>query len=124
MLVAERFSKFRKMGKFDLISPADKQRIIESSKLVEREVKRSGLVPTTKPSRTLNYIADRTLNSEHSAFRGKAPKDITLPTPLKPLRSRSNVKTAKWILDHEGPDAVVNWVRNQKHVLLTDTTMR
>ncbi|MEG0553189.1 MAG: pyruvate carboxylase, partial [Carnobacterium sp.] len=31
---------------------------------------------------------------------------------------------AKHILDHQGADAVANWVKNRKEVLLTDTTFR
>ena len=30
----------------------------------------------------------------------------------------------KQILDAEGPEGVVKWIKNQKKLLLTDTTMR
>ena len=34
------------------------------------------------------------------------------------------LRGTKQILDEEGPEGVVKWIKNQKKLLLTDTTMR
>ncbi|MEJ7430513.1 hypothetical protein WL548_13075, partial [Staphylococcus warneri] len=44
--------------------------------------------------------------------------------PRQPLLNLEKKKTAKNILDEQGADAVVDYVKNTKEVLLTDTTLR
>ena len=72
----------------------------------------------------LTYIADITVNG-HPEVQGRA-----LPPPdLKPARApKVPLETppagTKTLLDEKGPQAVADWLAAQKHVLITDTTMR
>lgn len=73
-------------------------------------------------NKTMKYIGTVTVNGfpgiekqEKKYFDSpRLPKDLNVQT----------MKTAKNILDEEGAVAVANWVREQKNVLLTDTTFR
>ena len=124
-LIQHRYKKFRRMGKF--------------TELTEDAVKeaKSAVKPSPKPARppsssmgpqskTLKYLADRTINSPWSAYLGKEPAGLLQPPPLKPInpvdvKDRVN---AKWVLDHQGPQALSEWLKKQNQVLITDTTMR
>ena len=88
--------------------------------------------PVVPESKLLNSVARETVCGERSAHRGvwpfakdgltpPVPSEIfeeTLPTPPRAKRF------AKQVLDEEGPEALAKWVREQKKVLITDTTMR
>lgn len=75
-------------------------------------------------NKTMEYIGNITVNGFPGIDRsGKkfykephVPQDLELPT--EPLR------TAKHVLDQEGADALGIWIKDQKQVLLTDTTFR
>ncbi|MBT52942.1 MAG: pyruvate carboxylase [Mameliella sp.] len=75
-------------------------------------------------TKVLTYIADITVNG-HPEVQGRA-----LPPPdLKPARApKVPLETppagTKTLLDEKGPQAVADWLAAQKHVLITDTTMR
>ncbi|MDR7002113.1 pyruvate carboxylase [Neobacillus niacini] len=81
--------------------------------------------PTSKDRGTkmLTYIGNVTVNG----FPGVAKKDKPLfekprvPKihPLEPIPNGT-----KQILDEKGPEGVVNWIKEQQEVLLTDTTFR
>jgi acetyl-CoA carboxylase carboxyl transferase alpha subunit len=124
-LVQHRYKKFRRMGKF--------------TELTEDAVKqaKSSIKPASRPSRapassmgpqskTLKYLADRTINSPWSAYLGKEPAGILQPAPIKPINpvDVTNRVNAKYVLDHEGPEALSQWLKKQPQVLITDTTMR
>lgn len=74
-------------------------------------------------NKTMKYIGEVTVNG----FPGieKTEKKFKHAARLpKNLVLKQDVVTAKNILDSQGPDAVVDWVKNKQEVLLTDTTFR
>lgn len=74
-------------------------------------------------NRALEYIGEITVNG----FPGIEKKEkgyYTLPRIPQKIVQPSEKVTAKMILDQHGPDAVVDFVRAQENVLLTDTTFR
>ncbi|MCD5002440.1 pyruvate carboxylase [Enterococcus saccharolyticus] len=74
-------------------------------------------------NKTMKYIGEITING----FPGieKQPKRFFEdPRMPKKLAHVDNLVTAKNILDTKGADGVVEWIKEQKNVLLTDTTFR
>ncbi|MFD2925387.1 pyruvate carboxylase [Halobacillus naozhouensis] len=74
-------------------------------------------------TKMLSYIADRTVNG----FEGKGSrKKPTIPKPRIPQVKYSNEIPGgtKQILDERGPEGLAKWLKEQKEVLLTDTTFR
>ncbi len=68
--------------------------------------------------RILEFIAEKVVNET----KGKKP-DFDIPKVPKAKRPE-NLRGTKQILDEEGPEGLVNWIKNQKKLLLTDSTMR
>lgn len=66
----------------------------------------------------LEFIAEKVVNET----KGKKP-DFDIPKVPKAKRPE-NLRGTKQILDEEGPEGLVNWIKNQKKLLLTDSTMR
>jgi len=66
----------------------------------------------------LNYIAEKVVN-EGKGIR----KDYDVPRVPK-FDSAETLTGSKLILDTQGPKGVVDWVKAQNQLLLTDTTMR
>ena len=74
-------------------------------------------------NKTMKYIGEVTVNgfpgierTEKKYFEApRVPTDIEVP---------EKVITAKNILDAQGATAVIDWVKNQESVLMTDTTFR
>ncbi|MED1470396.1 pyruvate carboxylase [Bacillus salipaludis] len=74
-------------------------------------------------TKMLTYIGNVTVNG----FPGVTKKDKplfekpTLPriNPFEPI-----LNGTKQILDEKGPEGVINWIKEQREVLLTDTTFR
>ncbi|MBR2658092.1 MAG: pyruvate carboxylase [Loktanella sp.] len=77
-----------------------------------------------RATKILTYIADITVNGHpETAGRPRPAADIRLPRP--PVKPTSNLTPGtRNILDEKGPAAVAQWMRDQKQVLITDTTMR
>ena len=80
--------------------------------------------PRDRASRLLRYIAETTING-HPEVKGRPlpPAHARNPRSPRPL-SEAPVCGAKSLLDADGPEAVVDWIRAQTRVLVTDTTMR
>ena len=82
--------------------------------------------PRDRASRLLRYIAETTVNG-HPEVRGR-PAPPAHAGPPRPPRLRPEPETpaarAKALLDARGPEAVVEWMRGETRVLVTDTTMR
>ena len=78
--------------------------------------------PKNRASKLLNYIGNVTVNG----FPGVDIKTKPiLATPRKPeIILPKNITGTKQILDTQGAQGLINWVRRQDDVLLTDTTMR
>ena len=68
--------------------------------------------------RILNYIGEKVVNET----KGNKP-DFDIPVVPKVVRPKEQYGT-KQILDEKGPDGLIEWIKNQKGLLLTDTTMR
>ncbi len=77
-----------------------------------------------RATKILTYIADITVNG-HPEVEGRAKPAADLRTPKPPaLRVEDPPMGTRQILDEFGPQAVADWMAEQKHLLLTDTTMR
>lgn len=66
----------------------------------------------------LKFIAEKVVNETHGI---KTEFDVP-PIPNTPRPK--NLSGTKQILDEKGPEGVVEWIKNQNKLLLTDTTMR
>jgi len=123
-LVTQRYDKFRGMGKFSILSEAEQAKILSEIKPAEKKEKKQKA--DTTPSPLVSYIAEQTILGKLSRYNKKAPKGVATHSPKLPEVTRSPLSsdTAKKILDKDGPEAVAKWVRQQKKVLITDTTMR
>lgn len=73
-----------------------------------------------KELRVLNYIADVVVNTT----KGEKPKFDVPVFPKFTDDEISKLSGTKQLLDEGGPTAVANWIKNQKKLLITDTTMR
>ncbi|MCT4633048.1 MAG: pyruvate carboxylase [Firmicutes bacterium] len=65
----------------------------------------------------MKYIGDIVVNKTHGV-----KKDFDVP--VVPKYDKTPFKGTKQILDEEGPEGVVKWIKEQNKLLLTDTTMR
>ncbi|OMP68491.1 pyruvate carboxylase [Domibacillus epiphyticus] len=74
-------------------------------------------------TKMLNYIGTVTVNGFPGVEQKKKPVFDTPRIPKVKLSEKPAYGT-KQILDEQGADGLVNWVKEQKQVLLTDTTMR
>lgn len=76
-----------------------------------------------RSNKMMKYISEITVNGFPGIER-QEKKLYAIPRMPESIQTRPEVITAKNILDREGADAVVQWVQQQKEVLLTDTTFR
>ncbi|WP_455661844.1 pyruvate carboxylase [Pradoshia sp.] len=74
-------------------------------------------------TKMLNYIADVTVNGFPGIGRKEKPHFDPVKIP-KGLSGLSNSAGTKQLLDAKGPEGLAAWVKNQKQVLITDTTFR
>ncbi len=74
-------------------------------------------------TKMLNYIGTITVNGFPGVEQKKKPVFDTPRIPKVKL-SEKPASGTKQILDEQGADGLVKWVKQQKEVLLTDTTMR
>ncbi|SMR81381.1 pyruvate carboxylase [Aliiroseovarius halocynthiae] len=74
-------------------------------------------------TKVLTYIADITVNGHpETADRPAPPADLKAPkTPELRADPAAGTRT---LLEAEGPQAVADWMKAQKQLLITDTTMR
>lgn len=66
----------------------------------------------------LQFLAEKIVNETH----GKKP-DFDVPV-IPEVQNPHDLSGTKQLLDEGGPEAVVNWIKEQKKLLLTDTTFR
>ncbi|MDK1493729.1 pyruvate carboxylase [Sinorhizobium sp. 7-81] len=94
-------------------------RFIDSTPELFQQVKRKD-----RATKLLSYLADVTVNGHPEAKdRRRPPKDAA--KPIAPVSYESPIKSGtKQLLDKLGPKKFGEWMRNEKRVLLTDTTMR
>ena len=82
--------------------------------------------PSTRDrgNKTMKYISEITINGFPGIEKNKKKYYGEARLPHKLIEPKKNILSAKNILDDKGADAVVNWVKDQKKLLLTDTTFR
>ncbi|MTI69519.1 MAG: pyruvate carboxylase [Firmicutes bacterium] len=68
--------------------------------------------------RVLNYIGEKVVNETKG---NKKEFDVPIVPDVGEVK---NLSGTKQILDKNGPDGVVEWIKKQNKLLLTDTTMR
>ncbi|MCI4660842.1 MAG: pyruvate carboxylase [Neomegalonema sp.] len=77
-----------------------------------------------RATKLLNYIADISVNG-HPETVGRARPPAYAKEPRAPqLRAAAPAPGTRTLLDEKGPQAVADWMKVQKKLLLTDTTMR
>ncbi|MGR3633551.1 MAG: pyruvate carboxylase [Limimaricola soesokkakensis] len=77
-----------------------------------------------RATRLLTYVADITVNG-HPETEGRALPPRDAKTPRAPVPKGEAIRPGtRQILDEQGPKAVAEWMKAQKQLLITDTTMR
>ncbi len=77
-----------------------------------------------RATKILTYIADITVNG-HPETAGRPLPHADVKPPRAPIKPTTDViPGTRQILEQFGPEAVADWMRDQKQLLITDTTMR
>ncbi|MDR7123902.1 pyruvate carboxylase [Pseudotabrizicola sp. 4114] len=76
-----------------------------------------------RATKILTYIADITVNG-HPETVGRAKPHAEAKAPRAPKVRAEPAMGTRNLLEQKGPQAVADWLRAQKKVLITDTTMR
>ncbi|MDB5437667.1 MAG: pyruvate carboxylase, partial [Caulobacteraceae bacterium] len=76
-----------------------------------------------RATKILTYIADVTVNG-NPEMKGRTPIDPSVKPPTPPRFEKATTPGTKQLLDKLGADKFGQWMREQKRVLITDTTMR
>ena len=74
-------------------------------------------------TRVLTYIADISVNG-HPETSGRPRPASELKTPEAPAPKANPAYGTRNLLEQKGPAGVVDWMKQQQQLLLTDTTMR
>ncbi|MDJ1008042.1 MAG: pyruvate carboxylase [Paracoccaceae bacterium] len=77
-----------------------------------------------RATRILTYIADITVNGHPEVIGRARPRDDAREPRPPALRTDTPPPGSKTLLDEKGPEALAAWMKAQKGVLVTDTTMR
>ncbi|MBB5022585.1 pyruvate carboxylase [Desulfurispira natronophila] len=77
-----------------------------------------------RATKTLRFIGDIVVNGTEGIPKGK-PAGVTFLPPIVPdTRGMQVMDGTKQILDKQGPEGLAKWMKEQKRLLITDTTMR
>jgi pyruvate carboxylase len=76
-----------------------------------------------RATKLLNYLADVSVNG-HPETRGRARPNPDAAAPIIPWIEGAIPDGTRQRLDTLGPEKFAAWMRAQRHVLVTDTTMR
>ncbi|TPJ18883.1 pyruvate carboxylase [Mesorhizobium sp. B2-7-3] len=93
-------------------------RFIDTTPELFQQVKRQD-----RATKLLTYLADVTVNG-HPEAKGRPKPSADAAKPIIPRSKGKIVDGTKQKLDALGPNEFAKWVRAEKRVLLTDTTMR
>ncbi|MQB45812.1 pyruvate carboxylase [Rhizobium sp. ICMP 5592] len=93
-------------------------RFIDTTPELFQQVKRQD-----RATKLLTYLADVTVNG-HPEARGRPVPSPKASEPVLPYIDGKVPDGSKQRLDKLGPQKFAEWMRNEKRVLLTDTTMR
>ena len=74
-------------------------------------------------TKVLTYIADITVNG-HPETKDRPRPPARLKEPRAPLPRSTPEMGTRNLLEQNGPQAVADWMKQQKQLLITDTTMR
>ncbi|MCZ4256046.1 pyruvate carboxylase [Sulfitobacter sp. G21635-S1] len=74
-------------------------------------------------TKVLTYIADITVNG-HPETKGHARPGAHLRDPRPPASRAEPMMGTRNLLEQKGPQAVADWMSQQRQLLITDTTMR
>eukprot|EP00937_MAST-01D_sp_MAST-1D-sp2_P002088 g2088.t1 len=127
---AFRYKRFRAMGRFATLDSAQRGAAVDAAREAvasqPARPRRAGGGADAPP--VLKWVAEQTVTGDRSRWAGRAPAgSCNDPPPLAPppaAAAAADARTAKQVLDSEGPEAMAAWVRAQTKILLTDTTMR
>ncbi|MBK5927886.1 pyruvate carboxylase [Rhodobaculum claviforme] len=76
-----------------------------------------------RATKILTYLADITVNG-HPEVAGRPRPRPEIKEPRAPEFDAAPAPGTRTLLEREGPQALADWLRDQPHLLLTDTTMR
>jgi pyruvate carboxylase len=93
-------------------------RFIDTTPELFQQVKRQD-----RATKLLTYLADVTVNG-HPEARGRPAPSSNIADPVLPYIDSDIPDGTKQRLDALGPKKFGEWMRNEKRVLVTDTTMR
>lgn len=93
-------------------------RFIDTTPELFQQVKR-----LDRATKLLTYLADVTVNG-HPETKGRPKPSEKAQKPVVPYIEAEVPAGTKQKLDELGPKGFAEWMRNEKRVLLTDTTMR
>ena len=74
-------------------------------------------------TKVLNYIADITVNG-HPETKGRPEPHPDLKPAKAPKPNAEPMMGTRNLLEQKGPQAVADWMKAQRQLLITDTTMR
>ena len=93
-------------------------RFIDTTPELFQQVKRQD-----RATKILTYLADVTVNG-HPEAKGRPKPSEDAAHPVLPFIERDIKPGTKQLLDELGPKKFGEWMRNEKRILMTDTTMR
>ncbi|EJL54013.1 pyruvate carboxylase [Rhizobium sp. CF122] len=94
-------------------------RFIDSTPELFQQVKRQD-----RATKLLTYLADVTVNG-HPEAKDRPKPSAGIAEPIVPYTNGNGVPDGtKQLLDKLGPKKFGEWMRNEKRILMTDTTMR
>ncbi|MCL6707738.1 pyruvate carboxylase [Pseudomonas sp. R2.Fl] len=93
-------------------------RFIDTTPELFEQVKRAD-----RATKLLTYLADVTVNG-HPEAKGRPEPSPLAAKPVVPYINGDIPDGTKQLLDRLGPKKFGEWMRNEKRVLMTDTTMR
>jgi len=76
-----------------------------------------------RATKVLTYIADITVNG-HPETKGFERPAATVRAPMPPAAKADPQMGTRNLLEQKGPQAVADWMGQQRQLLITDTTMR
>ncbi len=93
-------------------------RFIDTTPELFQQVKRQD-----RATKLLTYLADVTVNG-HPEVKGRPKPPADAAEPVVPFIDAAIKPGTKQLLDELGPKKFGDWMRNEKRILMTDTTMR
>ena len=96
-----------------------------TTKFIESTPELFDIEPTLdRGTKTLEYIGNVSINGFPNVEKRPKPIYETSPIPQVPKKVVEKFEGTKQLLDHKGPQAVAEWLKQQEDVLITDTTFR